>query len=250
MVLDLLFGFSGRINRAKFFLAMLIQAAFLILVVFVVAIITAVTGADHTTGQVLIENTSVVAVLVVAVSQLAIMVKRAHDCGKSGLYLLLLLLPLVCLLPMFELPFFRGSVGPNRYGPDPLAHRDIRRYSEAIERNPKNARAFVARGGTRALVGDYDKAMADLDAAIALDPRDAEAFNSRAFIHFRLGRFASAIAEYDRAIALNPRNAEALFGRGAARLRMNDQDGNQDIAAARAVDPGIARQMVLIAVSA
>lgn len=48
-------------------------------------------------------------------------VRRLHDRDKSGWWLLLCLIPVVgfiVLLIWFVQP---GSIGPNRYGPDPLA---------------------------------------------------------------------------------------------------------------------------------
>ncbi|MDR1922590.1 MAG: DUF805 domain-containing protein [Candidatus Adiutrix sp.] len=48
-------------------------------------------------------------------------VKRCHDRGKSGWFLLLGLIPLVNFWVTVELLFLRGTVGPNKYGDDPLA---------------------------------------------------------------------------------------------------------------------------------
>ncbi|MBX3643623.1 MAG: DUF805 domain-containing protein [Rubrivivax sp.] len=53
---------------------------------------------------------------------LAISVKRWHDRGKSGWWVLLNLVPVVgWLWALIENGFLRGTDGPNRYGPDPLA---------------------------------------------------------------------------------------------------------------------------------
>jgi uncharacterized membrane protein YhaH (DUF805 family) len=51
---------------------------------------------------------------------LALGVKRCHDRGRSGWFLLLMLVPLVQLWPIIELAFLRGTAGENRFGPDPL----------------------------------------------------------------------------------------------------------------------------------
>lgn len=91
--------------------------------------------------------------------------------------------------------------------------------------------------------------MEDFNAAIAVNPKDPEAFNGRAYVHFRCGDLESAIADYDRAVVLNPKNAEALFGRGAVKLRMANKDGENDIMAAKAIDPNIAERMALLSIS-
>lgn len=46
-------------------------------------------------------------------------IKRAHDRNRSGWFVLLYLVPLVQLWPTIELLFFRGTVGPNRFGAVP-----------------------------------------------------------------------------------------------------------------------------------
>jgi hypothetical protein len=48
-----------------------------------------------------------------------------------------------------------------------------------------------------------------------------------------------AIADYDAALRLDPKRATALYGRGTAKLKKGDAGGADDIAAARAIRPGI-----------
>ena len=45
---------------------------------------------------------------------------RCHDRGKSGSFAWLLFVPILFLWPIVELLFLRGTVGPNKYGDDPL----------------------------------------------------------------------------------------------------------------------------------
>jgi len=54
--------------------------------------------------------------------ELAASVKRCHDRDHSGWFLLVSLIPIVGPIWLFvELGFLRGTVGPNKYGPDPRA---------------------------------------------------------------------------------------------------------------------------------
>jgi uncharacterized membrane protein YhaH (DUF805 family) len=48
-------------------------------------------------------------------------IKRCHDRGRSGYFILLNFVPLVNFWPLIELTFLKGDAGPNEYGPDPLA---------------------------------------------------------------------------------------------------------------------------------
>jgi uncharacterized membrane protein YhaH (DUF805 family) len=51
---------------------------------------------------------------------LAVSIKRCHDREHSGWFLLIGLIPIVCIWLLIELGFLRGTEGANRYGADPL----------------------------------------------------------------------------------------------------------------------------------
>ena len=55
---------------------------------------------------------------------LAVSTQRMHDIGRSGLSLLLLLIPVLGPLWVLLLVFRRGGEGKNRYGDDPLSRHD------------------------------------------------------------------------------------------------------------------------------
>lgn len=62
-------------------------------------------------------------IFIVAASwpSLAVGVKRCHDRDRSGWFLLISLIPVVgSIWLLVELGFLRGTVGPNKFGPDPL----------------------------------------------------------------------------------------------------------------------------------
>ncbi len=151
----LLFSFQGRVNRAKYWLAVLIY--------FVAAFILALLGfmADQIIGGVGLLYGIVGTVVYVAllVSSIAVGIKRLHDREKSGWWLLAFyVLPTVIVLlgtflswgagsmaisglfslialaisvwAFVELGCLRGTVGPNRYGPDPIANGFVQRAAE------------------------------------------------------------------------------------------------------------------------
>ena len=143
---NLLFGFSGRINRAKWWLAVLIYCV----VSIVGTLIVLVSGSQEMQlALYIIVNISIF------ISTIAVGIKRLHDREKSGAWwLALYLVPWVlyylgvglltagfaesspalrdiaALVLILWLGFFtwmfvdqgclRGTVGPNQYGPDPL----------------------------------------------------------------------------------------------------------------------------------
>jgi tetratricopeptide (TPR) repeat protein len=99
-----------------------------------------------------------------------------------------------------------------------------------------NARCWVRAEFGRELV----KARADCDAAMALKPGNAAVLDSSGLVNLRLRRFDASITDYDAALAIRPRQAESLYGRGLAKLAAGKTGGQDDLAAAKAVDPQVA----------
>jgi uncharacterized membrane protein YhaH (DUF805 family) len=129
---SLLFGFDGRINRAKYWLAVVI---YLVVMLIAIGLMFALPGMI---GMVLMGIIYIVAI----VSGIAVGIKRLHDCDKSGWWLLVfylvpgllsggamnmddsvilnLLSFAVSIWGIVQLGFLRGTIGPNRFGPDPI----------------------------------------------------------------------------------------------------------------------------------
>lgn len=106
-----LFGFDGRINRGKFWLGWAVLYAF-----FLVAWIVAVA----TNSGVVIGLVGLAGLLAIWPA-LAIQIKRWHDRGKSGWWVLIALVPIIGgFWVLIECGFLPGDVGPNEYGPDPM----------------------------------------------------------------------------------------------------------------------------------
>jgi uncharacterized membrane protein YhaH (DUF805 family) len=109
---DLLFQFSGRVNRAKFWIG--------IVIIWVITAIGLIIGFAIGGG---IGWTLIVLVYVGTIwIGLAVSIKRWHDRGKSGWWVLIGLIPIVGpLWALIETGFLEGDKGDNQYGPDPLA---------------------------------------------------------------------------------------------------------------------------------
>lgn len=144
---QLLFSFSGRLNRKPYWLTTLA-----VILIFLVIIVLgfAFGGAALMTGDMSALGIALLVLLIAYIPLLwiglAIGAKRLHDRNKSAWWLVLFwLVPailqgagdrteglgLVLMLAGFaisiwglvEMGFLRGTVGPNRYGPDPLDGR-------------------------------------------------------------------------------------------------------------------------------
>ncbi len=154
----LLFGFSGRIHRAKYWLGVVLWALAGLLAFGIILNVTwhaiSAYSADNTGGFIANLGLGIVLCVVVGIPTLisgcAIGVKRLHDRNRSGWWILVfyfgpsvlnlidrladsavlsfvlqLAIVVVAVWGLVELGFLRGTVGPNQYGPDPLAPAQV-----------------------------------------------------------------------------------------------------------------------------
>src|SRR5215217_8754564 len=143
-------GFEGRINRKPFWIGNLIIVAVVIVLVIALLALTDVDlgSRNYRIGEAIFS-------LVLLYPCMALAVKRFHDRDRSGAFALIFAVPyliqvvtdllgysgdpntwntldyllngiigIVSLWFLIELGFLRGTPGPNRYGPDPLAWQD------------------------------------------------------------------------------------------------------------------------------
>lgn len=134
----LLFGFDGRIARTQYWLSYPIIGVMNLLTLMLFALLGWLLSGYIAIGV------AIIASILIFNASLAVAVKRLHDRGKSGWWLLLyyaapVLLHLsggwlesnvivfelaasaLVLWAIIELGCLRGTAGPNSYGPDPLA---------------------------------------------------------------------------------------------------------------------------------
>ncbi|MBY0323605.1 MAG: DUF805 domain-containing protein [Reyranella sp.] len=122
---NLLFGFQGRANRAKWWLVAL---GILVVEVILFAAIfggAAMSGDPERMAAAMGPIASVVLFIFFVVAfwiSIAVAVKRYQDRNKSGWWVLIVFVPVIGgLWYLIECGFLRGTAGPNDYGPDPLA---------------------------------------------------------------------------------------------------------------------------------
>ncbi|MCL1598086.1 MAG: DUF805 domain-containing protein [Actinomycetia bacterium] len=109
---DLLFKFSGRINRAKFWIGLGVTWAIMVLAMMIAGAL------GNAIGWILL----LIAYVAVVWIGIAVSIKRWHDRGKPGWWIFIGLIPLVGpIWALVETGFLEGTKGDNEYGPDPLA---------------------------------------------------------------------------------------------------------------------------------
>jgi uncharacterized membrane protein YhaH (DUF805 family) len=107
-------NFSGRAQRSAYWWWTL----FSILLYIVTSIIDVLIA-----GSGGFSPLTLIAQLALFLPSLALAVRRLHDKDKSGWFFLLIFIPLVGAIILLIWFVQRGTVGPNRFGPDPLEGR-------------------------------------------------------------------------------------------------------------------------------
>ena len=124
-------GFRGRASRAEFWFFALFNAVigWLVGFVMVIAVLIALAGQGAFQKGAHVDPTAIYAifglaaipVLVLYLPHVSVAVRRLHDIGRTGWWWWLYCIPLVGLVLIFVWNCERGTAGPNRFGPDPLA---------------------------------------------------------------------------------------------------------------------------------
>jgi tetratricopeptide (TPR) repeat protein len=119
-------------------------------------------------------------------------------------------------------------------------------YTSGLELDANNSRLWGQRCWSRAVVGkQLQVALDDCTKASSLAPKIPQILAYRGLVDLKLGQFDKALADYDAAFALTkiPDHADWLYGRGVAKLRKGDAaGGNVDIASTKAIKPDIAEE--------
>jgi tetratricopeptide (TPR) repeat protein len=118
----------------------------------------------------------------------------------------------------------------------------VKDFDQAIRLNPNDPEAFNNRCWVRAVSGELELALRDCNEALRLRPNFADALDSRGLVYLKLNLNSKAIADFDSALRLKPNQASSLYGRGVGKLRVGKAEGNDDIAAAKAIKPGVAEE--------
>jgi uncharacterized membrane protein YhaH (DUF805 family) len=109
-------NFSGRARRKEFWMFTLMNS--IIGMVFIYGLgLALIPLSDEEPIAPLIP--SFLYLLIIFLPSLAVQVRRLHDVGKSGWYLLLAFIPLIGTIWLFVLFVTEGDRGPNAYGEDP-----------------------------------------------------------------------------------------------------------------------------------
>ncbi len=122
---NLFFSLEGRINRAKFWIGLIILFVLQWIVMIAAGTIlgTSLMMADPTQPMPAGAGVAMLIILLLFLwPSICVYAKRWHDRDKSGWWTLIVLVPIVGFIwTLVECGCLRGTRGDNRFGPDPLA---------------------------------------------------------------------------------------------------------------------------------
>src|SRR5262249_55209506 len=90
----------------------------------------------------------------------------------------------------------------------------------AIERNPRNARAYNERGKVYARMGKLREALADYTKALEIEPTFTQALGNRGLAYRDAKQYQLAIDDFNRVLAARPELAKAYHDRGETYRQM------------------------------
>lgn len=105
--------FTGRARRMEYWMFVFFN------LIFVNIIAAALDSAFFGTNFLSLGPLAIIYSLFVIIPGLAVVIRRLHDIGKSGWYILILLIPIIGQIWFFVLLVTEGERGQNRYGVDP-----------------------------------------------------------------------------------------------------------------------------------
>jgi uncharacterized membrane protein YhaH (DUF805 family) len=106
--------FSGRARRREYWMFYLVN----VLVVFCLVFLEPLLGIPQANGLGLLTG---LYILLLILPTLAVGVRRLHDTGRSGWWMLLVLVPIIGPIVLFVFSVLDSEPGDNRYGPNPKA---------------------------------------------------------------------------------------------------------------------------------
>jgi tetratricopeptide (TPR) repeat protein len=95
-------------------------------------------------------------------------------------------------------------------------------FNESVAVDPPAAQVML--GNCYKEIGDYDKAITALSAAIRLDRSNADAYFARAATYHLKGEAGKAVSDYTETLRLDPKRVQAHEGRGDAYRKLGDNE--------------------------
>jgi len=104
----------------------------------------------------------------------------------------------------------------------------VKFYTEALKRNPKDAKIYSNRAACYTKLNAFDLTIKDCDSSIALDPNFVKAYLRKANVLKAMGQTQKAMEVYAKAMELDPNSDEAKNGYKDCAVKQYSQKGSND----------------------
>jgi len=104
----------------------------------------------------------------------------------------------------------------------------VKHYSEAIKRNPSDAKIYSNRAACYTKLTAFDLALKDCDKSIELDAGFIKAYLRKGNVLKAMGQHQKAMDVYEKAMEIDPNNAEAKQGYKDCAVRQHSSGGSND----------------------
>nr|XP_023029181.1 stress-induced-phosphoprotein 1 [Leptinotarsa decemlineata] len=116
----------------------------------------------------------------------------------------------------------------------------VKHYTEAIKRNPEDAKLYSNRAACYTKLAAFDLGLKDCDKCVELDPKFIKGWIRKGHILQGMQQASKAIVAFQKALDLDPSNAEALQGYRACTIENANLDGDPEKIRQRAMaDPEV-----------
>ncbi|KAI3828881.1 hypothetical protein L1987_02992 [Smallanthus sonchifolius] len=100
----------------------------------------------------------------------------------------------------------------NEYFKEQKYPEAIKHYTEALRRNPKDAKAYSNRAASYTKLGAMPEGLKDAEKCIEIDPKFSKGYTRKGAIQFFMKEFDKALETYQEGLKHDPQNPELLEG--------------------------------------
>ncbi len=131
------------------------------------------------------------------------------------------------LNPNFANFYYRRGSAKHKLGNYERAIVDIEKGIKLDRQRTEPVEAYLALGAVKLTSGDYEGAIIDFDKVIRLVPKFTDAYQTRAVAKFQLGDYEAAIVDLDKAIKIDPEKAELYNFRASVKHKFGQSESKQ-----------------------
>jgi len=115
----------------------------------------------------------------------------------------------------------------------------VKRYTEAIRRNPTDAKLYSNRAACYTKLMSFDLALKDCDKCIELEPNFVKAYLRKAKAGQAMGNTSKAMSAYEKALEIDPNCSEALEGYKNCAISSNHNSDPEEVRRRAMNDPEV-----------